>query len=74
MISSSDTLTDMDLVSFSNLIRRGDDVIFYVGWQQDGTLQNDFSLPSLWALDQGCQVGDFIAKFSKTGEIWTLYG
>ena len=23
---------------------------------------------------QGCQVGDFIAKFSKTGEIWTPFG
>ena len=24
--------------------------------------------------EQGCQVGDFIAKFSKTGEIWTPFG
>ena len=23
---------------------------------------------------QGCQVGNFIAKFSKTDEIWTPYG
>ena len=26
------------------------------------------------AFRQGCQVGDFIAKFSKTGEIWTPLG
>ena len=23
---------------------------------------------------QGCQVGDFIAKFSETGKIWTPFG
>ena len=25
-------------------------------------------------LTQGCQVGDFIARFYKTGEIWTPFG
>ena len=24
--------------------------------------------------DQSCQAGDFIAKFSKTGEIWSPFG
>ena len=24
-------------------------------------------------LRQGCQVGDFIARYSKTGEIWTPF-